>query len=350
MKEASRVKEDKGIKLCARRESHQGPRSRSSKFLVYSTSSSHSHIKPITAPSTFQFFSKLPTEVRKTIWAFAIRPERPSVHFFTCYQDKKDSELSLLSPYAIRHERQWESGLAAPIIGNIGDGDQENEFSWGIESGDERRFKSAGLNEQVGTIPDKTGSPEHLPDSLDAAWFLLDGEWQRCVVRVERDLFFLQPFDPQTIQWEYFEPFPFGARRETPFKYDANHVALDWDLNGDWDSPEAVCAIKAATERLHWVKHLWFVHSLLRRKLDVPSTPNRLQFHGNGCIFTEVRDGDKDWYWNTTTREPPILSPLLYRIECEVTDILNDEDEISPPYLLIRRVRSLTGSMSGLMA
>lgn len=86
-----------------------------------------------------------------------------------------------------------------------------------------------------------------------------------------------------------------------------SHIAIDY--NPQWfednDVPSWIprwvdlhgtvgFAIRAATGQLEWAENLWFVDYRIRRRLPT-ATSGRRTFYGNGCKFSEVRDGDIKW-------------------------------------------------------
>jgi hypothetical protein len=350
------------------------------------------------APQTFHYFSTLPKADRELIWALAIRPERPSAHVFTLYNAREDTERLALSQYAAGPPpKRWDYALAAPEIftssdeedyeedeedeepdedeedegaeedeeeegaedyqedENGYDDDSEQLFSWSrgnrsvymIDAGlwtacresravIERRFK---VNEWEKELDQKHISTVEVirdyPDTPATTWFLSDGEPQRCLVNPKTDLFFLLPFDPETTDWDSMWGLPFFSHM-TRIKYGVNHVALDSDMiSSDWDGPWTKCAIRAVSGDIgHWLTNFWFVDYSLQRKANVPSSKNRRQFYGHGCVFTEVCRHDKDWYrppdWDE--HKGTGVSGFLYKMECQVTNLLNKVEMPSPKY------------------
>ena len=304
------------------------------------------------APRTFHYFSTLPIADRELIWALAIRPERPSAHVFTIYNARNDTERALLSQHTAGPPPKWEGALAAPLIGTSEDekdeeDTHEQQFSWvkGNRSAYmidaslwtacresraviERRFQVEEWERKL----DKKYSidvREFLPKAPATTWFLSGGEPQRCLTYPRTDLFFLRPLNAD---WDlmYGLPFSIGNRG---VDYPVNHIALASDIvPSTWDGPGTECAAQLAAGKLWWLKNLWFVNYSLQRKVGVPPTPERRQFHGHDCVFTEVVDGDMDWCDRSGGHVD--LYSFLYSLELEVIEILDDEDHPSPNYVV----------------
>ncbi len=129
-----------------------------------------------------------------------------------------------------------------------------------------------------------------------------DGEQQCCLTHPKTDLFFLRPFNATTADWEGLDSTVHVFDGFQRFR--VGHVAIDydpgwlpvWGISWYSDGPAAF-AVRAATDHLEWAENLWFVDYRIRRSLGVvqPMMESRRQFHGNGCKFTEVRDGDAGW-------------------------------------------------------
>ncbi|KAK4034713.1 hypothetical protein C8A01DRAFT_38817 [Parachaetomium inaequale] len=303
-------------------------------------------------PRTFHLFPLLPKELRDAIWALAIRPERPSAHFFTVFDSSNDAEWSLLSQHSIRHPLVKRCSLAAPQPRrDTFDNDhqqqqqqQQQQFSWirgnrsaylidsGLwtactESRDamERLFKVAEWDIKRAAM--RLPSPiRDLPDASATVSFSSNDEWQRCLTHPKTDLFLLLPFDGEMVDWEDLgRPVPIFDAVE---KFYVGHIALDYDpgwlMEGDyldpydsWASPGTIgCVIRAATNQLDWAENLWFVDYRIRRHPGaLLTTTNRHQFHGNGCKFTEVREGDTDWKVNHSKSIFKFLEELVEKVE-----------------------------------
>lgn len=318
------------------------------------------YITPTMTPKTFHYFPTLPTQVREAIWDFAVRPRRPGVHLFAVYDSVDDTKkASLLSPYRVRVPKRWSCHLAAPQVSPLYGDNQEQEFSWvrgnrstylidfGLwaacaesRAAMERRFK---VDEQK-MMPeenDEGSVRKRVPRAPDTSCFFLDGQWYRCLTYTKKDLFFLQPYDLKRFEWDQMWGFPF-------YNPQADHIALDYALiSGEWDTLGDQCVIVAAAGGLEGMKSLWFVDYSLRRRVGIPPTQDRDQFHGNGCIFTEVKDGDMDWYrsrsrnssedegedetWNKGVSFGFFLSNLEH---CVIDRYNEMEPETSPEYEL----------------
>jgi hypothetical protein len=320
-------------------------------------------VKPLMAPQTFHYFSTLPEADRELIWALAIRPKRFGAHFFTIPTGLDDAECSLLSQYRLHHPEVG-SDLAAPQVPTSDDDNPERQLSWVKDNRStylmdyglwaacresraamEERYKVAGRR----MMPEKDdheivkGSVRrYVPGPLDTSYFFSGGEWQRCLTYPKTDLFLLRPLDPGTFDWEYIYGFPFYNRTKSS-ENDAVHIALECDIVDTWSrhGPGATLAIEAVAGGLPYTDKLWFVDYSLRRRqrAGIPPPQNRYEFHGNGCILTEVRDGDRGWYrdWNSRADKREGEAPVsgdcfLWNLEYEVMDLLNRVERPSPEY------------------
>ena len=303
---------------------------------------------------TFHPFPRLPKELRDAIWALAIRPKKPSAHFFTVFDCAKDAEWWVLSQYSIRHRFRRRCGLAAPASRTSDHHSQEEQqqqqqqrqeqqFSWvqGSRSGYlidsglwtactesravmERRFKVAewDIKREALRYP-RNG--ETCPDAPATVSFTSNGEWQCCLTHPRTDLFFLEPFDAETADWEHLD-------RSVPIfntaeRFYVGHVAIDYDpgwLGGanflpsliSWASDGTVgFSIRTAID-LHWAENLWLVDYRIRRKQPaLPTTPSRHQFQGNGCRFTEVQEHDAEWELSRTRDVFIFLKELWMQVD-----------------------------------
>jgi hypothetical protein len=307
---------------------------------------------------TFHLFPLLPKELRDAIWDFAIRPEGPSAHFFTVFESSNDAEWSLLSQHAMRHPLAERCCLAAPHArSDTSDDNQEKQFSWvrgnrsaylidsGLwtactESRDamERRFKLAECDIKSAAMPLERPAKNLLNLPVTELFQVTpNGEWRRCLTRADTDLFLLRPFNSDTVEWECVRtPMPIFDRAD---HFYASHIALDYDPEwltdgnyldywSDWVSPKSIgCAIRAATDQLHWAKKLWFVDYRIRRRPDaLPTTTGRHQFYGHGCTFTEVREGDADWEVDHSKN----IFRFLEELYKQVLEYCDDIEENSP--------------------
>jgi hypothetical protein len=275
-------------------------------------------------PGTFHSFSRLPKELRDTIWDLAVRPAVPSAHIFTVFDSSNDVEWSELSQNSMKHLLAMRCSLAAPHTQTMGHHQRQcswveaNRSTYMIDSGLwtackesrdalERRFMVSKWDikrEEAGLSGDRERKDLH--DAPATGSFHLSGKSQRCLTHPKSDLFLLQPFEAETIDWEYLpssvpifdycEGFCVG---HIAIAYDPQWLAHGEYLPADaaWFSPGTVgCAIRAATDQLYWAENLWFVDYRIRRRSGMSrSTASRYRFQGNGCTFTEVREGDMDW-------------------------------------------------------
>ncbi len=290
---------------------------------------------------TFHQFPRLPKELRDAIWALAIRPDRPSAHFFTVFNCAEDVEWSALSQYSIRHWLWGKCGLAAPACRPLdhhspgGDEQQQHQqqqqepqFSWtqGNRSGYlvdsglwtactesraaiERRFNVAEWDIKRETLPFPE-THDGFPDSPATASFTSNGEWQCCLTHPKTDLFFLEPFNAETADWKYLDSSVRMFNRHDLFS--VGHVAIDYDpgwLGGadylphfDMFASGGTLGFSICTAiDLRWAENLWLVDYRIRRKRAACPTPSsRHQFQGNGCRFTEVQEGDAEWELDAT--------------------------------------------------
>ena len=251
-----------------------------------------------------------------------------------------------------------ECSLAAPEIPTLDDTTKERQFSWvrGNRSTYLMDFglwtacrESRAAIEQLFKVDERImvseeeedyiseGSNENtFPGIPDIAGFRLEGEWQYCFTYPKMDLFLLRPLDPRTLEWKSVLGFPFYNRTESLMN-DAVHIALDFQLiGGVWDTPRAKCAMKALHGGLYSPDRVWFVDHSLRRRVGISPARNRHQFHGIGCIFTEVRNGDMGWYhsWNFGEDKGEAkgvsVDGFLRDLEDRVTEVL-DSGELVPP-------------------
>jgi hypothetical protein len=295
------------------------------------------------APQTFHYFSTLPKADRELIWALAIRPERPSAHVFTLYNAKENTERLLLSQYTAGHPTKPGYALAAPPIGRLEDGKDENDnhehqFSW--DRGNRSAYMiDAGLwtacRESRAVIERRFQVVEY--QTLATTWLFSSAEPQRCLMDPDADLFFIRPLNPETTDWDSMSGLPLSTG-ERSVEGAVYHVALASDIiPSTWDGPGTECAVNIAAGRLGRLESLWFVNYSLRREVGVTCTPKRRQFHGHGCVFTEVVEGDMDWYdgsgpdTNKGVHPDDFLDPL----EGRVMDVLYDENMPSPDYRLL---------------
>ncbi len=202
---------------------------------------------------TFHPFPRQPKELRDVIWALAIRPDGPSAHFFTVFDCAKDAEWSVLSQYSIRHPYRRKCVLAAPARRTSDhhsqkeeqQQQQEQQFSWvqGNRSGYlidsglwtacresraavERRFKVADWDIKREELLHRRGDWT-FPDAPATVSFTSNGEWQCCLTHPRTDLFFLQPFNVETADWECLDSsVPIFSTVE---KFSVGHVAIDYD-------------------------------------------------------------------------------------------------------------------------
>ena len=230
------------------------------------------HIMASSSPElkTFHPFPRLPKELRDAIWDLAIRPDIPSAHTFTAFTKHDDAEWSLLCQHSLRHRADRRCSLGAPRGDkDTSDESQQEQFSWVrdnrstymIDSGlwtacwesreaVERRFKVKewDIKRENWDLPRSLDRdrPEDYPDAPATASFTSNSEWQCCLTHPKRDLFVLRPYNVETMCWDDLEA-------GTPIQR----------------KPHALPATTATT--------------------------SRHQFHGNGCRFTEVREGDTGW-------------------------------------------------------
>ena len=252
-------------------------------------------VKPLMAPQTFHYFSTLPKADRELIWALAIRPKRPSAHVFTLYMDVDDTEPSLLSQYWL-HDSGFTTNLAAPQVPTSDDDNQERQFSW-VKDNCSTYLIDYGLWAACRESRAAMEKRFKVTEAPVTSYFFSGDEWQRCLTYPETDLFLLHPLDPGTLVWECTYGFPFHNRSESSER-EAIHIALNYDLREDcWcDGPGTKCVTEAVVHGLLYADQLWFVDYSLRRRANIPLPRDRRRFHGNGCIFTEVWDGDMSWY------------------------------------------------------
>ncbi|KAK3293719.1 uncharacterized protein B0H64DRAFT_466363 [Chaetomium fimeti] len=171
---------------------------------------------------------------------------------------------------------------------------------------------------------------EDLPDAPTAAWFVLEGESVRCLTNPRTDLFLLEALNIDTIDWKRIPGLPlFTCRRRS--EYRVRHMALNCPLVAGWHDDEGQQVIKVASGELSWLENLWFINYFLRRREGAPSTSTRerYRFYGNGCIFTEVRHCDWDWY---AMPGGISVSEFLVVLESEVASYCSQRDGVRRPY------------------
>ncbi|KAI1777492.1 hypothetical protein F4818DRAFT_457321 [Hypoxylon cercidicola] len=274
-------------------------------------------------PRTFHPFSWLPKELRDAIWDLAIRSDRPSTHFFTVFDCSNDVEWSVLSQYSMRHQDVTRCGLAAPQ--NQTSNHHQQQFSWTkgnrsvymVDSGlwmacresreaMERRFRVTEWDIERETMFFSNPRGD-MPDAPATASFTSNGEKQRCLIYPKSDLILLQPYSPDTVYCNYLiRTVPIFDRA---IMFYVSHVAIDFDPQwfecdnflspyfSVWSSSGTLgFASRAAADDVEWAENLWFVDYRIRRRPNaLPMTTKRETFNGNGCKFTEVREGDMDW-------------------------------------------------------
>ncbi len=299
---------------------------------------------------TFHPFPRLPKELRDAIWALAIRPEQPSAHFFTVFDSSNDAEWSALSRVSIRHPLQARCGPATPES-HATDESQERQFSWSqgnrsaylIDSGlwtactesrnaIERRFK---VSEWKKTFKNSSTRDifENPPVAPAVVSFTSESEWQCCSTYPKTDVFFLRLFNPTTIDWKFlWSTVPIFQHEEGFF---ANHIALDYDPSWfkegkflpsevSWEGPGTIGSAITAAAAARWAEILWFVDARIKRspKTALSTTEGRHQFYGDGCRFTEVREGDQGWELDNNADVFRFLVELWWKVD----DYLRDEE------------------------
>ncbi|KAK0657210.1 hypothetical protein B0T16DRAFT_452692 [Cercophora newfieldiana] len=85
------------------------------------------------APKTFHPFPWLPPELRDMIWDFAIRPDRPGVHFFTILDDWVESDEDAMKYHTLQPAS--ESTTLAMAYGEGAASDPHNYSTSLIDSG-----------------------------------------------------------------------------------------------------------------------------------------------------------------------------------------------------------------------
>lgn len=239
------------------------------------------------------------------IWAHAIRPDQPGAHCFTLSDSDTDNEQS---------PQTWQAVPTNPHIAFA----NTSRFSWTRASGSaypvdsglwttctesreliQRRFK---LTER--DIKRTAGGFWRPPDDRPAItpFRASNGERLRCLTHPKTDLFLLRPLGASPpIAGETF-----GSRLSDPVgNFLVDQIGIDYDPRWSRTTPEPDeqlsqrtmnFAIRAASDQLLRAKTLWFVDYRIRRRPDiVPATEGRHQFYGNGCRFTDVREGDSGW-------------------------------------------------------
>lgn len=260
---------------------------------------------------TFHPFPRLPKELRDMIWDFAIRPARPSVHFFSIYNPYKDSELAAMEEHTVV-VRGRTCGWAAPR----GEG---SSYSWTasnpsvylIDGGlwtactesRERMEKHFRYQELRRELSEFCGSWWERPDAPATGALLRNGEEQAFTVYPRTDLLCLQPFDPETLCWDdsLGKKVPFFNKNND--SYYPDHLALELDPLWweDVDAPGMMSlAIDMCQNILESPLYLWFIDRRLRWNGDGPVdiSEGRHVFHGNGCRYIEVRLRE---YWTYDT-------------------------------------------------
>ncbi|KAI1641997.1 uncharacterized protein F4817DRAFT_20346 [Daldinia loculata] len=299
-------------------------------------------------PTTFRHFSLLPRELRDQIWDAAIRPDVPSVHFFTAWHGTYGPDPPTIVECAVagRGEHPDElCSLAAPRC-NIAEPDRlswfENNPSVYMEDsglwtackesreamirrfGNHKVTYQKRLNERASSEYLKPN--EETNDASATGTMVQDGKRQYFTVCPKTDLFCLQSLNACG-SWETFEKnVPIFNQQGSP----KPHIALEFDPM--WMNPQTdeqgfkyELAFEATTGELgRWASKLWFIDYRIRPKLDIED--NILQdldkhtvFQGRGCKYVEVITtmdkytwtwSKEKWVWDHDKPENPIYEFL----------------------------------------
>lgn len=279
------------------------------------------------APTEFRQFRDLPAELRLMIWNMAIRPvDVPSAHVFTVFNSENEQEQQTLASQSLIPGSS-KCGLAAPRYSSASHASwsDKNPSAYMVDAGlwtacYESRYEMERAYKQS-----LFRAGQNLYDSPCTAIIpASSGEDLHITVRPTTDLFILQPFRAETIDWVNLgKNIPF-FRRLIEANFEAEHIALEYDpswMEGapgpkeeveetETESMEATetdflkrskgmfnCAARACSDQVAWAMEMWFIDNSISRddfsdKVKEEGFKWRQQFRGNGCTYVEVYASD----------------------------------------------------------
>jgi hypothetical protein len=273
------------------------------------------------ASDKFEYFSKLPWELRDQIWKCCIHPYEAQAHFFTFFNTSDSKEVEAISGKRLVIENAEGMSLAAPRSRRTG------QLSWFDDNRSAYRYgrglwtacwesrmvilkhykiirPRAPMGLWENEVLKDQNHDDDLPEST-TSYFLLGGKPSYMTFSPRYDLFCLRPFKFDTIDWNQ-TPFKIQHPSETQ-GFRAQHIALEFDPSwiDEFDQDNAYghggtgpieAIAQAATDKLIWAQKLWFIDYGLRRTESAKySLEGRETFQGFGCRFVEVREYEDEW-------------------------------------------------------
>lgn len=176
----------------------------------------------------------------------------------------------------------------------------------------EKRYDTLGWRQRCREHRYTTLYCGERPDAPATNTFTSNGETQCFTTYPKSDLFCLQPYDFDTVDWvmlrEYVPIFNYQ------FGFDVNHVALEFDPKFVYPNPDCPlstreyrfgynsdgavgCFARAASDDLALVKHLWIIDYRIKRLPGpLPLKHNGHEFHDSSGRFLEVGKWDQGWH------------------------------------------------------
>ncbi|KAH8882202.1 hypothetical protein GQ53DRAFT_463394 [Thozetella sp. PMI_491] len=278
----------------------------------------------------FHLFPNLPKELRDLIWESAIRPDRPSAHFFTlCYDGKESMRTQVLANWASRYQN-WKLQLSCPQFSSTAFGSYSwtdgNPSAYLLDSGlwtacresrdAMRRYHRLGRRperdaEEAAPETTPTG-PRALPrPTLACSKGLIHDRF--LTVDPARDLLCIQPeltyapISKTALAWIPLQNFQ-----------DFQNIAIEFSSSGF--SGLTICG---SSPSLHWLNFalrkygrseaaLWLIDYTLRPTRGrwvgpgarAEPFPGRAVFYGHDRRYVEVIQGDDAW------SRPPAANPF----------------------------------------
>ncbi|KAK5661456.1 hypothetical protein OQA88_11357 [Cercophora sp. LCS_1] len=255
------------------------------------------------------------------IWDFAVRPtDLPGAHFFTVYNPEEEDERIVLEDDSINPGSELSHALAAPQCDKtmtLRSWTASNPSAYLIDSGlwtacwESRDWMK--MRYQPESRHQRSPAQVLDPNQPVIGTLKSQDKTQRLITYPGKDLFCLQPFNPDTICWTQVmaESVPMFSE---PSGCEPAHIAFEFEgawkgVLDEWDGSTiadeidektgmAACVASLANVA-NSLPHLWFIDSDLRRLAGAAPVSNlpkeRRVFSGNGCKFVEVHPADGGW-------------------------------------------------------
>ncbi|KAH7023856.1 hypothetical protein EDB80DRAFT_871259 [Ilyonectria destructans] len=320
---------------------------------------------------TFHRFSELPLELREEIWKLTIRPDRPGVHAFSIYSSKEDEDaIDEMNDARLPAAYSPDLRLAAPqlalrSVDNPSSKRNDTTASWTVNNPStylidgglwtackesrfimERHFCTKKWD-AIRKHSFQSFRDAQRQESVPAmgCFHEKDASDHYFTVFPNKDLFYLQPYNLNTLDWGRISHDISIASMWNGFG-GLKHVALEfnpnWALELEKDRPFFIelefmtNLTDAAIDGTAWggLDTLWFIDFGMKRKAHVPTKaeterPPRKVFYQNKCRFVEVYTGapfDHQWeqYYKAGGDENISSRRFIQELEYAIEDGLDD--------------------------